>query len=420
MARRWWWIAGATLLTVAVGMGYSLGWGPIVRHHPYWLTSGDFWGTWRNAHWVGWNGLAYVYGAGTGLVTLPGYAVLLSPLAILSSALHLTEAGPVIGLPKPEAWLLAGPFVLATSGVTLAACDALAAHLGASAARRKILLLLMAGALWPATAMWGHPEDVLALGFAAYALVRVLQRRYTAAGWLLGLAIAMQLYVVVLVPIFLAVVGLRRVGPMLARASVAPGFLFVAVVARDWRHSLHALWAQPNYPTVDHATPWAALSPSLGHNVIAAGPARIVAFALAAALGAVAVRYRTRPVTIVWLCALALAGRCIFEAVMVPYYVMPVVAIALVGASVASRRHLALAALSGAFVTVDTFWHYGPWPYWLVMTGATLVLLAAAAPTRRLRLGAETPVRSLFDPVRQQHEALLALTSAVGKVAARN
>ncbi|HZU79256.1 MAG TPA: hypothetical protein VE991_05020 [Acidimicrobiales bacterium] len=378
-----WWLVAIVLVFVGTGMAYSLLWADVVRHDThYWLNPGDFWSTWRNAHWVGWGGLSYVYTAGTGLVTLPGFAVVLSPFAALASALHLTESSPFVSLPKPEAWLLAGPVIMASVAIALAGADALARHLEVSPGRRRLLALGVAGTSWPAIVWWGHPEDVVALGIAAYALTRLLQRRFTATGWLLGLAIAMQLYVIVLVPVFMAVVGRRRVAPLLARAAIAPGFLFVAVVVPAPRETLHALWNQPNFPTVDHPTPWASLSPSLGHHVIAAGPARVIALALAAAIGVVAIRFRERGMAVLWLCCASLAARTVFEAVMVPYYVMPVVALALVGAAAAGWRRLGVAMAAGGFVTVDVFWHYGPWPYWVVMTAAVLVLLAAALPAR--------------------------------------
>jgi hypothetical protein len=84
--RRRAWPLAVTVAFVMTGMAYSLFWAPVVRHHPYWLMSGDLWGTYRAAHWVGWGDLGGVYGSGTALVTFPGILLVLAPLAMLTGA----------------------------------------------------------------------------------------------------------------------------------------------------------------------------------------------------------------------------------------------------------------------------------------------------------------------------------------------
>lgn len=384
-AQRRVWVAGTTLALLVSGMAFSLWWAPVVRHHSYWLTPGDLWDSFRNAHWVATGGLSFVYGAGTGLVTLPGLAVLLAPVAAISSALGLSESVPAVALLKPQAWLLLGPFTFLTAGVGIAGLDRLAASIGVSWRARRLLMVCSAAALWPTLVMWGHPEDVLAIGLAAYALAMALEQRFSAAGWLLGLALAMQLFVVLIVPVLVAVVGMKRVAPLVARASLAPGFLLVAVLVPNFRGSIDALWNQPNYPTVDHATPWVLMAPKVGRYAVAAGPGRIISLALALALGLVAVKVRKDPRLVVWLAAAALAGRCLFESVMVPYYVMPVVALCLVVAATSVWRwRQAASVVMGGLLTVVVFWHFGMWPYWSVMAALTVAMLVAIRPGRRL------------------------------------
>jgi len=378
------WLAFLTLLVVGSGMAYSLWWGAVVRHHPwYWVIPSDVWGTVRAAHWVGWGALSYIYSSHTGLVTLPGFNVLLTPFVMLSSALGLSETAPGLpGIPKPQEWLLIGPVILACSGVALFALDRLARRLELTRNRRVLLSVAATAALWPTIAMWGHPEDVLALGLVMYALVAAMNGRLGAAGWLLGGALAMQLYVIALVPLFVGLVGPRKGAGLLVRATILPGFLLVAVLVPNFGGSIHALVDQPNYPTIDHATPWVLLAPKLGHGTVAAGPGRLIGLAVAVGAGVIAFRTRANVRSLAWLCALVLAIRCLFESVMDPYYVMPVIVVGLGVAAGLSHRRFLTAVVAGAGLTVLTFFHVNMWAYWFEMVGALSVLLTAAWPGR--------------------------------------
>jgi hypothetical protein len=364
-------------------MAYTLWWPAVVRHQPfYWATPADFWGRFRDAHLVSWGYISQVYNTGPPLVTLPGYAVLLAPVAVLSSALGLWESAPQAFLPKPSAWLLAGPFVLLAAGVALFALDSLARRLGVTGPRRVVLLTAEAVLVWPAVAMWGHPEDVLALAVAAFALTAAADRACARAGWLMGAAIALQLFAVLLVPVLIGMAGARRRLPLLLRSAVLPAFFLAAVLVPDFHDAWRALTRQPGYPTANHPTPWVLLSPGLGHHMVAAGPARIGAVVLAFGAGGLANFWRPNLGRLVWLAAVVMTGRCLFEAVMVPYYVMPALALALIaGVHESQWRWLgAVAASSG--VTVLTFWHANMWIYWLEMTALLATVLILTFPRR--------------------------------------
>jgi hypothetical protein len=233
--------------------------------------------------------------------------------------------------------------------------------------------------------MWAHPEDALALGLAIYALVALLNRRLGAAGWLLGGALAMQLYAIALVPLFIAVVGRRKAAPLVARAAILPGFLFVAVIVPNFHATVHALFDQPNFPKIDHATPWVLLAPKLGPGTVAAGPGRLIGLALAVAIGAVGLRYRSDPRRIVWLAALVLGLRCLFESVMDPYYVMAFIVLALVVAADLSPLRLGGVVMAGAGLTVLTYYRPDMWVYWSEMTSVmvAILLLTWPRPLRR-------------------------------------
>lgn len=372
------------LLVIATGMAYSLLWPEVVRHHPYWLISGDFWGTVRAAHWIGWGDFSYIYRAGSGLVTLPGFPLLLTPFAVLVQHLGLYENSPGVPLliAHPTSWYVYGPPLLACATPVIFGAESLARHLGIGPARRRLIALSAAVACWPLVALWGHGEDALALGFAMLALRYALQGRSTPAGWLLGLALAMQLYVLALVPLFLVVVGARRVIPFVLRAALAPGFLLLVVLIPDPHTVIRELLNQPNYPTVDHPTPWMSIAPRLSAHVVAAGPGRLVGLAVAVGLAVVAWRRHRNPAEVVWLMAAAMAARCLTESVMDPYYVVPAVVLALIAGSTRGRVLLWSTIVAGVGLSAVVYQHGSSWTYWLEMAGCFAALLAVSWPAR--------------------------------------
>jgi hypothetical protein len=386
LRRRLWPIAG-TVALLTVGMAYSLFWAPVVRHHPYWLQSGDLWATYRDAHYVGWGYLGGIYSAGTALVTFPGILLALAPVAMLTGALGLTEGFPKF-VAKPGAWLLLGPYTILLSATALFACDALAERLGVTRCRRALLCFFEVVALWNVAVIWGHPEDAVAVGLALYALLFALDRRWTGAGWLFGLAVATQPLVLLMLPVVVALAPRVRVAGLLARSVAPAAALLVTPLVSQFGPTSRALLDQPNYPVLDHATPWTALAPVLGGRgtnlTVSAGPGRTVALVLAVALGWWVRRMRDRPEVIVWAAALALALRCLTESVMVAFYVWPVLAVALVAASDLGRwRRLMAAGGCAAFTTVATQWHLGWLAWWSITTAGILVALLTATPSLR-------------------------------------
>lgn len=379
------WLIALSVLVVVIGMAYTLWWPPVVRHHPYWTIPGDIWYTVRTAHWIGWGSLSYVYSNDrSALVTLPGFELLLTPVVMLGSALHLSEVAPgLIGPLRPTEWLLVGPLTMASVALPLFAFDALARRLDITTRRRRLLAAAEAAALWSTVALWGHPEDVLALGLAVYALLMMIDRRWAPAGWLLGAALAMQLLVVMLVPLLVGLVGWRKASSVLARAVVLPGFLLVVVLVPDYHAAVWVLANQPSVPAVNHATPWLALAPSL-HNgqLVSGGLGRLLNVVVALGAGVLAARWRTDLWRIVWLAATVLAARSVFEAVMVPYYVVPGIALALVSGCRHSLRWLAT-CLAGAGLTVMVFTQHGRWEYWGMLTALVLLVQALAWPMPR-------------------------------------
>ena len=397
-------VVAAAVSLVAVGMAYSLAWECVAHHTGGWSTPADLWATFRAAHLVGWGGEGLLYGSGTGLVTLPGIAVLLAPVAMVSGALHLSESFP-LALAHPTAWLLVGPVEMGLGAVLLFPLDGLARRIGVPSRRRVVLVWLEAALVWPVVVLWGHPEDPLALACALYGLMAALDGRWRRGAVLFAVAVAVQPLTVLLLPIVAAYVPPRawpRAGAIVAAPSA---LLLAAPLAHAWGATTHALLDQPNFPTIDHGTPWAALAPVLeraagagahvsrgaagtlgahGALAVAAGPGRMVALAGAVLIGLLVARRRPSEATVVWLAALALSLRCVFEAVVDPYYLLPGLAVSLAVAARLGRVQLVVGAALAAAATALSCRHAGPWAYYLPMAALLLATWAVGWPRVRL------------------------------------
>jgi hypothetical protein len=318
------WPLAMTLALVAAGMAFSLWFLPWRHHQGAWLTPGDLWATFRDAQYVTWGGLAAIYGAGTALVTLPTIAVLLAPVAAA------------------------------------------------------------AGLCFPVLVLLGHPEDVLSLALTLYAARALAAGRTTAAAWLFGASLAVQPVSILVLALFLGTLGARRALPFLARAATFPAVMVALVLAGDPRQAWYQLVRQPNYPTANanHPTPWMALAPHLSRTAVSAGPGREVAIGLACLLAGWGLRHRGRLDALLVGSLLAFALRPAFEAVMVPYYLTPALVLGVLLAARGGTARLLAAAGPVLGTTVVSFFHYGPWSYWALVTGGVAITVALAAPSR--------------------------------------
>src|SRR6185312_7920804 len=135
-------------------------------------------------------------------------------------------------------------------------------------------------------------------------------------------------------PLLAAVVEPRRLPGYVARAAAPGALLLAAAATANWTATAHAVTSQPNYPAIDHPTPWIYLAPHIADGQVAAGPGRILA--IVAALGcALVVARRWRAIRtagrwgpgalteLLWWTAVALALRSAVEPVMVSYYLWP-------------------------------------------------------------------------------------------------
>ena len=419
---------GISLVYVCVGLIYIFRWGPVVHHIPtLWISPQDLWISFMDSSQLVHGHIGTIYQSNVKFVEFPGILLALAPLAALGNGFHtaayeITKHGPVLspnfsvgikGLSVPflnaqeihdgnanyvlqPHWVaFVDPYVLLVSCVALFACDALAERLQISRPRRAVLCVVEAVLLWNVTVLWGHPEDAVAVSLAVYALIYALDNRFVGAGWLFGAALAFQPLVVLMLPVLLAMAGRKHWLGMAVRSVLPAAVLLAIPFAVAFRSTFHAVFDQPSPPGVNHVTPWTALSPNLGGGLVAAGPIRLLALALAIGLGFwVSRRWLARPELLVWSCALALALRSYTESVMTPYYAWAALAVAVVVAARASLLRfeiaVALAIATMALAQVDMAWL----PWWLFQIGGlTALLVVSAAPNPLVPVGVK-PVRA--------------------------
>jgi hypothetical protein len=380
----------ATLGLVAWGM-FDTTWGVRAFGRTAWAVPDDLWGTLTAAQRLLHLRLSGLYTHPTGLVAFPGAAVILIPVVALMDVTGVSLAPQTAAHPYPASWLVAGPYQIAISCLVLFAIDSIAQRQGFNLPRRFFLSAVGAVALWSVTVRWGHPEDAVAVGLLLYGIgaLTAEEPRPAKAGWLAGAALAVQPLVLLALPVLLvALPGFpRRVAGFAVRAVVPSLIALGAAAAANWSATVTAVTSQPNYPALDHPTPWTTLSPHLSGGDVAAGPARMLAIVFACGCAAgYAYRRRLAPAgqpplpELLWWVAAALAMRCVFESVMVAYYVWPALAVALIAAA-ASWTRLAWTGVAAAAVTFasQSPWR-SPWGWWTVIVAGLVIVLYCARP----------------------------------------
>lgn len=407
MRRRFFPLA-ATVVLIAVGMASSIWWGPHLVGNSDWQLPNDLWGTLLAARRVLHLDISGLYTYPTGLVSFPGAALLLVPVVAVVDAAGFNLGIPGPNNPHPASWTLAGPYEMAASAIVLFAADAIAESSGVSKPKRFVLAAAEGVALWNVSARWGHPEDAVAVGLLLYATLALREGRIERSAWLCALAIAVQPLVLLALPVILVALQPRQMISYLLRAASIPAALVVVALGTSWHATLQAIGSQPNWPTVDHPTPWIAFAPHLSRGAVAAGPARAVAVLVACACAVFAERrWRANAPhgegpdlhELVWWVALALFIRCAFESVMVAYYIWPPLAVALVCASRSWFRLGAAAVTSAALTFLSQLSWHGRWGWWAMVVAGTAVTLAIARPRRSpLVLATATPTPPLEVP----------------------
>ena len=398
LKRRWIPLAGSVIFIV-IGV-FTTTWGPThLMNRTEWALPYDLWGTLIAAVRLAHGNVGGIYGPGTGLISLPGAAVILVPVAIVISAFGLSLQIPGTDNLHPAVWLVAGPYQMAISCVVLFATDALAERLAVTHWKRVLLCAASLGILWSPSPRWGHPEDAVALGLLLYAVLAQSKGKLGLAGWLTGCAICVQPLVLLAVPVQLALLPWRRMIPFLVRGAVPSAVLLAAAAIGSWHDTYRSVTSQPDSPVINHPTLWTSLAPQMAGQNVAAGPFRLATIVLAC-LCAALIRRRWQTwatadghdtgiwsaavlTDVLWWVALTLALRSFFEPVMVSYYPWPPMAVALITAATLGWRRLWVTALiAGGLTAAAQGPSHSAWIWWAPIVAGLVIMLAVARPRR--------------------------------------
>ena len=268
-----------------------------------------------------------------------------------------------------------------------------------------------AGFIFVTAVVWGHPEYAVALAFALYGLIATFDAKWMRVGIFMGLALLFQPLTVLMMPVVILYLPARRWFATSAMVALPSVLLLIPPLVKEWHATTFTLFRQPNYPTVDHPTPWLSLAPVIERShrafvevpklvtrangthaieyvktafhvdaVVSAGPGRLIALVLACLIGIFVARKRPSIVTIVWWVAVCLSLRCVFECVMNPYYLLPAGAIILILAAALSNVRFVAISLAIAASTVLSYQFTSPWVYFASVVGLLVLALVWACP----------------------------------------
>lgn len=384
----------ASIGLLLVGM-FTTTLGPTWTGKAQWALPYDLWGTLIATVRLVHGNVGGLYTQPTGLVSLPGAAVILLPCAAVIAAAGFSLQIPGPHNLHPPVWLLAGPYEIALCCVTLFAADALAEQLGVTKWKRGLLAAASAVALWNVSARWGHPEDAVAVGLLLYAVLALSRSRTALAGWLAGAAVCVQPLVLLALPMLLAPLPWRRMPAFLVRSALPSAFLLGTAALANWHATYTSVTSQPNSPVINHPTAWTSLAPHMSNTNVAAGPARLATIVLACCC-ALAVRRRwlaqaetaeggswppSLLADVLWWAALALALRSFFEPVMVSYYPWPVLAVALIpAATLRWIRLVAASVVAGGLTAAAQGSSHSVWVWWVPLVIGLAGMLALSRP----------------------------------------
>lgn len=388
--RRRWLALAAGVLTIVGAMAWSFFEMPVVRGLSIWTVGNpsDLWLSWRaSGVLLAGGGYSQVFSFDSSLQTAPGWQVLVSPIADHTYQLPFPFPFPN---PHPEAWWLVGPLFMLPIVLAFCAADRWMDRIGVIGIGRRLVAFGAMAFLLPPAVFWGHPEDIVCLGFALYALSAARDGRSKAAGWWLGAALGMQFLGLVFLPLCLVGFTARQWRAFLLRAFSIPLALLIVPLVGDPRTTLHALLRQ--HPSDQHGyiTPAWNITPDALYGVWRLAP-------LLAAVGFAwwCARHRaTSDAAILWGLAAILALRTL-EPAFNPYYAVPAMVLFVLASTTLSMWRCVLTAVMGLWMTS---WMNSPvrasWVHWGELLAQIAVMALIALPPFVSRPPAEERVEA--------------------------
>jgi hypothetical protein len=331
-------------------------------------------------------GYGHIYLLDGGLETAPTIQVLLAPVARIAFNLSFPYPGVVL---YPAAFLVVGPLFLGCMALPICAADRWLSYMGVTDLGRRVAVLGTMAITLPPIALYGHAEDLLALGAMLYGLVASLDGRHRAAGWWLGAALAFQFLAFFAIPIALVLLRRRQWLGAIARMIVLPLNVMVVPLAIEPKSTFLQIVHQKVYDDFGFISPTWHLDPGVGAIVRA-----IVAFTAIPAALIVARRLpgdrQGAANLVVWALAVLFALR-VLEPELVPYFLAPALALGPISASRGAWWRLAATCAGAVWLT---WWLHAPtqgrWLPWLLLVAQLCVLGWLALP-RTPQLSDEDP-----------------------------
>jgi len=352
---------------IGAGMVYTmLQWPP--WHLPHeWGPPGDIWHPMVAAHAVARGHPGHMYRPDGFYVAMPLFAILLAPVAAVGQALHLTESYPRV-VAHPTLWLVYGPYGLAMSLPLLYAVRALATEAGIRRGRLILQVLVALLAITSISIVYGHYEDVLALGLVMLAGREALRARSLAGALWLGVAIAVKQWALLALPVYLALAPPGRRLRALGAAMALPAALALFTLAMDWPHASKALFQARTFPQVGHAALWVSHQTQVLVGTPSRAGAFVVAFAVAWRLWG-----RPEPGPVLAGFGLTFLSRVPFEPTLYSYYLGPALAFLLLHEWLRTGRPWRTLAVGGGWLL---WFETDPWPWlwWAVSAGLVVIL----------------------------------------------
>lgn len=207
-----------------------------------WWAPGDIWQTIDGARYVWYGALGHVY-HGSGSYALPLSFILSVPAALLIDHFRLVEG--LVWVPRPSAWLIAGPFGLVFGIFFLDSLRRIAWQLGVRSRLWRLQVIGCFVVLAPAFE-WGHFEDVIALTFVVYAACFILRRNFFVSGLLISLAVCSKQWAVMAIPLMVALAPRGQRRKCILAACALPGLFVGLLLGSDWVDTYRGLFLPIN------------------------------------------------------------------------------------------------------------------------------------------------------------------------------
>jgi hypothetical protein len=224
-----------------------------------WLFLGDAVWAIKSAQWVSWGGVGNLYSANPLYISLPGYLFVLAPAVAVGDHYHWATSYPM-ALVYPRMLLAAAPVFFVSGATSILGADYLANTLGIARRRRRLIAVAIGLLVVLPTCAWaGHPEDLVAIALSCTSVALLLRRRFLGAPIVLSIAIMMQPWGGLLIPVVVAATPAGRRIRALVWSSALPGACAALLLALDFHGAFRSFLEQPMLGNGQHL-PWWGLA----------------------------------------------------------------------------------------------------------------------------------------------------------------